>query len=128
MSEPATVEQHLARVLGAVGPLPAVEVPLADALDLVATEDVVSPTSLPRFDNSAMDGYAVMADDVEAKIQDKEGEGIWLVLLSTFKLTAPFSVPPQQQRLVFPGQQMGDGRTLSDHDTPRVSTLHLVHA
>ncbi len=40
--------------------------PLADALGLVLAEDVVAPLSLPGFDNSAMDGYAVVADDVAA--------------------------------------------------------------
>ena len=38
--------------------------PLADALGLVLAEDVVAPLSLPGFDNSAMDGYAVVADDI----------------------------------------------------------------
>ncbi|MGI9126158.1 MAG: molybdopterin molybdotransferase MoeA [Mycobacterium sp.] len=37
---------------------------LADAQGLVLAEDVVAPLSLPVFDNSAMDGYAVFADDV----------------------------------------------------------------
>jgi molybdopterin molybdotransferase len=40
--------------------------PLADTLGLVLAEDVVAPLSLPGFDNSAMDGYAVVADDVAA--------------------------------------------------------------
>ena len=37
---------------------------IADALGLVLAEDVVAPLSLPGFDNSAMDGYAVVADDI----------------------------------------------------------------
>jgi molybdopterin molybdotransferase len=37
---------------------------LLDALDLACAEDVVAPISLPSFDNSAMDGYAVRVDDV----------------------------------------------------------------
>jgi molybdopterin molybdotransferase len=40
--------------------------PLADTLGLVLADDVVAPLSLPGFDNSAMDGYAVVADDVAA--------------------------------------------------------------
>lgn len=39
-------------------------VPLAEALGLSLAADVVAPLSLPGFDNSAMDGYAVEADDV----------------------------------------------------------------
>lgn len=67
MSDPApvTVEEHLARVLAAVGPLKPAEVPLLEALGLVCVEDVASPVSLPPFDNSAMDGYALRAADAE---------------------------------------------------------------
>ena len=38
--------------------------PLADTLGLVLADDVVAPLSLPGFDNSAMDGYAVFADEL----------------------------------------------------------------
>lgn len=53
-------------ILGAVRPLPAEPLPLADALDLVLAVDVVSPIDLPPWDNSAMDGYAVRSADVAA--------------------------------------------------------------
>ncbi len=43
---------------------PPVAVALADAQGLVLAEDVVAPLALPVFDNSAMDGYAVRAEDV----------------------------------------------------------------
>lgn len=61
---PISVEEHLARILDAVTPLPAVEVPLLDALGLVAADTVHSALDLPSFDNSAMDGYAVRAADL----------------------------------------------------------------
>ena len=63
-SGPATVEEHLATVLAAVGPLEARPTALDDALGLVLVADQVSPLALPRFDNSAMDGYAVRAGDL----------------------------------------------------------------
>jgi molybdopterin molybdotransferase len=58
-----TVEGALARVLDAVQPLPAVEVPILDADGFVLTEDVVAGCDIPPFRNSAMDGYAVRAAD-----------------------------------------------------------------
>jgi molybdopterin molybdotransferase len=44
--------------------------PIADTLGLVLAEDVVAPLSLPGFDNSAMDGYAVVADDIAGATAD----------------------------------------------------------
>ena len=65
-----TVDEHLEVVLGRVTALPAFDQPLMEALGLVLCEDVVSGVSLPGFDNSAMDGYAVQAADWPGRRQD----------------------------------------------------------
>jgi len=65
-----TVEEHQQVVAGLISARPAVAVPLADALGLALAEDVVAPLSLPGFDNSAMDGYAVLAADVATATAD----------------------------------------------------------
>jgi molybdopterin molybdotransferase len=57
------VDEALARVLAAVSPLPAVDLPLLDADGLVLAADIVATSNVPPFRNSAMDGYAVRAAD-----------------------------------------------------------------
>ena len=57
------VEEARSLVLAGIEPLPAEEVPLAEALGRVLAEDVTSADAVPGFDNSAMDGFAVRAAD-----------------------------------------------------------------
>ncbi len=64
-SSPRTVDEHRAVVAALLGPAAATErVPVADALGRVLAEDVAASVSLPSFDNSAMDGYAVRAAEL----------------------------------------------------------------
>jgi molybdopterin molybdotransferase len=61
-----SVEVHIAEILATIRPLPATDLGLAEAEGLVLAEDVVATQPLPSFDNSAMDGYAVHAQDIVA--------------------------------------------------------------
>ena len=64
-----TPEQYRAAILAVLGPTPTVELGIVEAEGAVLAEDVVSSISLPQFDNSAMDGYAVRSSDVGAASQ-----------------------------------------------------------
>ncbi|MCW2932593.1 MAG: molybdopterin biosynthesis protein [Actinomycetia bacterium] len=57
------VEAHQSQVLATIRALPPVQLALADAEGCVLAEDVAAATALPSFDNSSMDGYAVLAAD-----------------------------------------------------------------
>ena len=60
------LEDALARILAAL-PAPRVETVSLDAASgRIVAETITSPIALPPFDNSAMDGYAVRADDVSS--------------------------------------------------------------
>jgi molybdopterin molybdotransferase len=59
-----TIEAALARILADVPRLPAEDVGLADAYGRVLARDVVSPSDVPPWDNSAMDGFAVRSADL----------------------------------------------------------------
>ncbi|WP_394431616.1 molybdotransferase-like divisome protein Glp [Streptomyces sp. SGAir0957] len=59
-----SVDEHLEDILAAVHPLDPIELQLLDAQGCVLVEDVTVPVSLPPFDNSSMDGYAVRVADV----------------------------------------------------------------
>lgn len=59
-----SVDEHLEDVLTTVRPLEPIELQLLDAQGCVLVEDVMVPLSLPPFDNSSMDGYAVRVADV----------------------------------------------------------------
>ncbi|MFI2379036.1 gephyrin-like molybdotransferase Glp [Streptomyces sp. NPDC018964] len=59
-----SVDEHLDDILATVRPLEPIELHLLDAQGCVLVEDVTVPVSLPPFDNSSMDGYAVRVADV----------------------------------------------------------------
>jgi molybdopterin molybdotransferase len=61
---PLSVDSYRASVLDLVTTLPTEEVPLTQAVNRVASDDVFAVHALPPFDNAAMDGYAVRATDL----------------------------------------------------------------
>ena len=79
-----SIDEALALVLEAVRPLGDEELPVADALDRVLAEDVVATHDVPRFANSAMDGFAVRS-------APKEGRRLRIV--SESRAGAPATVP-----------------------------------
>lgn len=58
-----TQEEHLARILHLISPLPVTEVPLAEALGQTLAANVTASVDLPPWDSAAMDGYAVSLKD-----------------------------------------------------------------
>lgn len=60
----ASVEEVAALIAAAIALVPAATLPLPQAAGRVLTEPVRAPLPLPRFDNAAMDGYAVRSSDV----------------------------------------------------------------
>ena len=60
-----TVDEARARILSGIDPLPAEQMGLTDAAGMVLARDLKAPHASPRFDNSAMDGYAVRQADVK---------------------------------------------------------------
>lgn len=75
-------------------------VPLQEALGCVLAEDLVAPEDLPRFDKSAMDGYAVRSTDLAGAKQSKP------VIL---RLTQSQEVGPKQAKQVWTGNPIPKG-------------------
>ena len=61
----SSVESYRSAILAAITPLAPTSLELGDAEGCVLAEDVTAAVSLPSFDNSSMDGYAVVAADTE---------------------------------------------------------------
>jgi molybdopterin molybdotransferase len=90
-----SVEDHLEDILATVRPLEPIELNLLDAQGCVLVEDITVPVSLPPFDNSSMDGYAVRVADVAGA-----GEEFPAALEVVGDVAAGASEPPH----VGPGQ------------------------
>jgi molybdopterin molybdotransferase len=66
-----SVDSYLSEIIAAIRPLPPEDIPLTEAGGAVLAVDAVTNWPLPGFDNSAMDGYAVLAADVAGASAEK---------------------------------------------------------
>jgi molybdopterin molybdotransferase len=103
-----TVEAHQAAILAVISPLPPASLELADAEGCVLAEDVTAAVSLPSFDNSSMDGYAVQAADTS-----KSSERTPLTFPVTAEIaagdTGVFRLEPGTAMRIMTGAQMPAG-------------------
>jgi molybdopterin molybdotransferase len=77
-------------------------IPIEDAMERVAAENIAAPMDLPRFDRSAVDGYAIRADDTFEATQLKP---------RTFKLTQEKIVHEGCAREIWTGNMVPEGAT-----------------
>jgi len=125
------VEQYRSAILAAITPLPPVSVALADAEGCVLAEDVTAAVSLPSFDNSGMDGYAVQAKDT---ISSSERAPTTLQVTSEIAAgdTGAYQISPGTASKIMTGARMPDGADAvvqvewTDGGTDQVRVYHSV--
>ncbi len=96
------------QILARLTPLPVGPVPLRDAHGRFLAEPLIAPLDLPRFDNSAMDGYAVRAVDV-ASAGQTQPVVLRLVGRSSAGDAAPAPIGPGTCSRVFTGAPLPPG-------------------
>jgi molybdopterin molybdotransferase len=103
-----TVDEALKIVLDNVAPLGVERASIIDALGRVLAEEIRSPRDIPGFNNSAMDGYAVRAADVEAA---SESSPVRLAVLETVGagVMPSLRVGPRQAVRTMTGAPIADG-------------------
>ena len=105
-NQPSTMiseEEARAKILETIRPLPPRSLPILQALDCFAGKDYLARLSLPMFDNSAMDGYAVIASD------GKSGRRLRVVGEQPAGLDRQLRVLPGQTVRIFTGAPMPEG-------------------
>ena len=95
-------------VAGLIAATPPIAVTVSNATGMALSHDVVAPLSLPVFDNSAMDGYAVRAEDVEAAAADTP---VSLVVTEDIPAgrTDPLTLMPGTAHRIMTGAPVPDG-------------------
>ncbi len=108
MTEPISVETHLESILAEIEPLGTFDLTLLEAHGCVLAEDVATQFPLPPFDNSAMDGYAVRAEDIATANRETP---VSLPVIGDIAAgsTTPYSVQPGLCVRIMTGAPMPPG-------------------
>jgi len=107
-TKPRSVDEQLSRIFEMISPLQSYDQSLLDAYGLPACENVLSPIALPRFDNSAMDGYAVRRADVEGA-SDESPIHLPVVGESAAGSAKPYAMAPRTCLKIMTGAPMPAG-------------------
>src|SRR6266480_5116567 len=116
-------EEARRRVLQSVGLLRERIVPISEALDCFSTRDVLARLSLPTFDNSAMDGYALVASS------SKKGTRLRVVGEQPAGIDRELRVSPGEAVRIFTGAPIpaGADAVVMQEDTRRESDKVIVN-
>ena len=105
-----SVEEHQRVIARLIAPRQAGGAPLADALGLVLADDVIAGLSLPVFDNSAMDGYAVRVEDVAGASASEPVKLVVAEDIPAGRIDSPVLLPGTAHRIMT-GAPMPPGAT-----------------
>ena len=104
-----SIEEARSRVLADASPLEIEARPLADALGMVLGEEIFAPHSVPLFDNSGMDGYAVRAQDTVGAAPDSPQAHH---LRSSRQVTSRSGLGPEEAAKIMTGAPVPQEQTL----------------
>lgn len=130
-----SVQDHLAAVLAAVGPVAPLDVVLADAVGCILAADVVASVDVPALRLAERDGYAVAAQDTVLALD--AGGAVQSMPVAHDVLagaTAPLRLAPGQAVRVASGAPLPTGADAvvpveeTDHGTARVSFQRIARA
>lgn len=128
LGEALEVQEALAAMLPSFPPREAAEVSLADALGRTLAAPLVALLDQPRFDHSAMDGYAVRAEDIEGA---REGSPIPLPLKGESRAggAAPPPLAAGTAMRIFTGAPLPPGAdaVVAQEDTRTDGEQVLIH-
>jgi molybdopterin molybdotransferase len=118
-----TEQETLRRVLDATGPLPTEEVPIVDAGDRVLAQSLFAGVALPAFNNSSMDGYAVIAPEA------RPGAKLSVVGEQSAGRDRQLRVQPGTAVRIFTGAPLPEGAdaVLMQEDAERIGDDIIVH-